>query len=86
MRTPIKTAMMYGRLRQWDRVADNLEVATALSPELAEAFGRLGFAYARLNRLEEAEAALQRARQLGLANDPQINATLREIQERRLNR
>lgn len=60
------------RAGSWDTAAIALERATRLLPKSAPAAAALGTAYARLDRLNEAERELRRARALGDDSAPTL--------------
>lgn len=77
-----RAGMAYARLEQWDKVAEALQTTTRRLPSSAEAFRVLGLAHMNLDNMEQAEAALLRARELR-PSDALIEGALRRVRRKR---
>jgi serine/threonine protein kinase/tetratricopeptide (TPR) repeat protein len=54
-------AVIYNQLGQYDNALENGKRALEIDPDMLNAFGQIAWAYAGLNRMEEARATLNRA-------------------------
>jgi tetratricopeptide (TPR) repeat protein len=56
-------AVLYNRMGQYENALDNAQHSVQLDPDSASGYSNVGFAYAGLNRLDEAKAAFNQALQ-----------------------